>query len=158
MARLSELSPWMRIPPPLLFVGTFLLGWLLNRQLPLRFAAGPTPATVVGGSAVIVVGLLILATCMTLFLRARTTIVPHHEARRLVGTGPYRFSRNPMYVGLTVTYVGFALRVNTVWPLLLLPLPLAVLNFVVIPTEERILSGKLGADYEAYRGRVRRWL
>jgi protein-S-isoprenylcysteine O-methyltransferase Ste14 len=148
----------MRIPPPLLFVGAFLLGWLIHLRMPLRFAAAPTPFTRSAGTVVVLLGLALLATCMALFLRARTTIIPHHEASRLVGVGPYRFSRNPMYVGLTVVYVGLALRVNSLWPLLLLPLPLAVLHLVVIPTEERILAGALGTEYEAYRRRVRRWV
>jgi protein-S-isoprenylcysteine O-methyltransferase Ste14 len=158
MARLSELSPWMRVPPPFFFVAAFLLAWLLHLQLPLRFVPASTPGTRIAGTVIVVAGLLVLASCMALFARARTTVVPHHEASRLVGAGPYRFSRNPMYVGLTIVYVGLALRVNSIWPLLLLPFPLAVLQLVVIPTEERILSGKLGAEYDAYRSRVRRWL
>jgi protein-S-isoprenylcysteine O-methyltransferase Ste14 len=148
----------MRIPPPLLFAGAFVLAWLIHLRLPLRVASAPTPVNRTAGSVVVLLGLAIRGSCMALFLHARTTIIPHHEASRLVGAGLYRFSRNPMYVGLTVVYVGLALRVNSLWPLLLLPLPLAVLHLVVIPTEERILAGALGTEYEAYRRRVRRWV
>ena len=76
---------------------------------------------------------------------------------RLVLKGPYAFSRNPMYVGWTLVYVGIALAVNTVWPLLLLPVVLAVTQVVVV-REERVLESRFGAAYRGYRTSVRRYL
>jgi protein-S-isoprenylcysteine O-methyltransferase Ste14 len=79
-------------------------------------------------------------------------------AATLVQHGPYRFSRNPMYVGLTLSYIGLALTLNTWWPLVLLPLVLLLLFRLVVQKEERHLSEKFGEAYEAYCRRVRRWV
>ena len=81
---------------------------------------------------------------MVTFWRARTAIIPHRPASRLVRHGPYRFTRNPMYVGLTGLYTGLALIFNVGWPLVLLPLVLVVLWGVVIQREERYLRAAFG--------------
>jgi protein-S-isoprenylcysteine O-methyltransferase Ste14 len=72
--------------------------------------------------------------------------------------GPYRRTRNPMYVAMTLLYLGASLLMNGLWPLLALPVVLAALTFAVIRREERYLSSAFGAEYDAYRRRVRRWL
>jgi protein-S-isoprenylcysteine O-methyltransferase Ste14 len=121
---------------------------------PLAFA----PAARVLGLALIVLGVAVLVPAPLLFLRYRTTIVPHREASALITGGPYRISRNPMYLGLTLGYVGLALVVNQLWPLLLLALPLWVMQTKIIPIEEARMLGVFGDEYRAYCQRVRRWL
>jgi protein-S-isoprenylcysteine O-methyltransferase Ste14 len=78
--------------------------------------------------------------------------------RTIVGSGPYRFTRNPMYVSLALAYAGMALTINSVWPLVFLPFIVLLVDRYVIRREEAYLARKFGAEYEAYRGRVRRWL
>jgi protein-S-isoprenylcysteine O-methyltransferase Ste14 len=95
---------------------------------------------------------------VTHFWRAGTTLMPNRPASRLVVEGPYRFSRNPMYLGLTTLYLGVALMLNSVWVLALLPGVLLLLQTGVIRREERYLEGAFGPGYQAYRTRVRRWL
>jgi protein-S-isoprenylcysteine O-methyltransferase Ste14 len=95
---------------------------------------------------------------MLTFRRARTAILPTRPASQLVDGGPYRFTRNPMYTGLTTAYVGAAALLDSVWPLLLLPLVLAALVRLVVRREEAYLRGAFGAEYAAYQARVRRWL
>jgi len=85
-------------------------------------------------------------------------VIPMSPARAIVVTGPYRFTRNPMYVGLTVAYVGIALLVNMAWPLLTLPAVLIALRLFVIAREERHLRQAFPEAYAAYCARVRRWL
>jgi protein-S-isoprenylcysteine O-methyltransferase Ste14 len=91
------------------------------------------------------------------FARARTAIYPNQPARALVTTGPYRFSRNPMYLGLTAAYFGLALVLNWAWPLVLLPVVLGALSALVIDREERHLASSFGTAYTEYRRHVRRW-
>ena len=95
---------------------------------------------------------------MITFWRARTAIIPHRPASRLVRHGPYRFTRNPMYVALTALYVGLALLFNVAWPLVVLPVVLWLLWHVVIRHEERYLLFAFGGDYAAFTREVRRWL
>jgi protein-S-isoprenylcysteine O-methyltransferase Ste14 len=84
--------------------------------------------------------------------------VPGRASTTLVTWGPYRFSRNPMYVSLTLAYVGEAAMLAHVWPLVLLPLTLAYVQWIVIPVEEGRLTEVFGPEYERYRAKVRRWV
>ena len=91
------------------------------------------------------------------FRRARTSFMTIRPATTLLVSGPYRFSRNPMYVSLTLLTLAFALFLNSWWiVLLLIPVLLAVRQFIVMP-EERYLRRRFGAEYEEYMRRVRRW-
>jgi protein-S-isoprenylcysteine O-methyltransferase Ste14 len=151
-------DPGVRFPPPLLFVSGFLAGWLIHRALPLAIAGGRRPVTSAIGWLLIAAGLTIIAAGLLTFVRHRTAILPHHAASRLVTTGPYRFTRNPMYVGITSLYLGLALLTAMAWPLLLLPAVLFALWRFVISREERYLASEFGSDYEEYRRKVGRWV
>lgn len=152
-------SGWLLIPPPLLFVAPLLLSQVLERFWPLLAAP---PAWQAGlrwaGIALIVIGAAHAASAIALFVRSRTTIVPHHRSSALVTSGAYRWTRNPMYVGLTFAYLGVAVLLASVWALLFLALPLYVMNAHVIPMEERQLDAVFGETYARYKARVRRWL
>jgi protein-S-isoprenylcysteine O-methyltransferase Ste14 len=161
MAPRSDAStgPGVRFPPPLAFVAGWIGAWLLHRVLPFSFDGdGASPTQVVVGVLLLVAGLSLTAWAIATFLRARTSVVPTHTARVLVDDGPFRFSRNPMYVGLTAAYCGLAVVLNMVWPFLVLPGVLALLVLAVIRREERHLLARFGDDYRAYQRRVRRWL
>ena len=95
---------------------------------------------------------------MIAFRRARTSPIPVKPTTAIVETGPYRFTRNPMYVGLTLLYLGLTLWVGSLWPLLLLPVALFALQRFVIAREERYLEAKFGDQYLRYKARVRRWI
>ena len=142
-----------------MFVLGFLAGWLLHRRWPVALvSSGRGPATVGAGWVLVALGLGFTAWGLLTFFRHRTAIMPHHPASRLVDSGPYRFSRNPMYVGMTTAYLGGVLVTNMFWPLLFLPLSLFALVMLVIRKEERYLADAFGAEYAAYRKRTRRWL
>lgn len=151
-------SPGVRFPPPLLHVLGFGLALLLQRLSPWRLFGGAGFGRPAAGWALVVLGLATMLWGMATFVHARTAILPNQPASRLVRDGPYRFTRNPMYLGLAIAYLGGTVIVNSVWPLLLLPIVLGLLYILVITREERYLAAEFGAEYDEYRGRVRRWL
>lgn len=110
------------------------------------------------GVGMMFVGVVLAAWGIATFRRARTATIPHHAASQLVTNGPYRFTRNPMYVGLTIAYIGGAAVIDSGWPLILLPVVIIVLVRSVVSREEQYLSDAFGDQYAAYRTRVRRWL
>jgi len=115
-------------------------------------------ASYVIGALSLVAGIAVVLTCVKMFFTANTTVIPYHRAAKLVTRGPYRVTRNPMYVGVTLIYLGVTALRAVFWPVLLLPIPLAILNYVVIPQEESLLRATFGAAYEQYCAQVRRWL
>ena len=154
--RISD--PGVRFPPPFVFVGGFLAGWLLHRVVPLAVPGGRRPLTSAIGWLFIAAGLIIVVAGLITFVRHRTAILPHRAAARLVTTGPYRFTRNPMYAGMTAIYFGLALLTAIAWPILFLPIVLFALGRLVIRREERYLASEFGEEYERYRRPVRRWI
>lgn len=149
--------PGVKFPPPFLFAGGLGLGYLVHRIWPVVWVPGSVPRFGLGW-ALVALGLGLGAWGLITFLRARTAILPHHPASRLVYAGPYKFTRNPMYVGLTGTYLGVSTLIDSLWPLLFLPVVLGALYRWVIRREERYLAAEFGAAYDDYRRKVRRWL
>jgi len=149
----------MRIPPPLLFVATFLAGIGIQRLAPLRIdSAGLADAARYAGFVFVAAGLLFILSSIGMFLETRTTIIPFGKASHLVSRGPYRFTRNPMYLGLVLAYIGVAGILAAPWPLILLPLPTLVIHRIVIPFEEARLREIFGDTFASYCERVRRWI
>lgn len=159
MKKAPSVHPMIRIPPPLLFVLAFLVGVGLQYLAPLNIHS--TPIVYAGhmiGDALAGAGALLALSCVTLFILVRTTLIPFGTASNLVIRGPYRLTRNPMYVSLVLVYVGVSGILTQIWPLFLLPLPLAIIHGKVIPFEEARLRQVFGDDYEQYCARVRRWI
>jgi len=149
----------LRVPVPWLFVLTYLLGVGLESVRPLGIGpAGGSRTVGTVGAVVFTLGAAIAGWGLVIFRRARTTTVPGRTSAELVTSGPYRMTRNPMYVGLALAYLGEAGILKQVWPVILLPLMLAYLNWIVIPLEEARLTEAFQGDYEGYRTRVRRWI
>jgi protein-S-isoprenylcysteine O-methyltransferase Ste14 len=148
----------MYVPVPWVFVLAYLLGVAVERALRPAAAAPLRMLPPAAGAVLLALGVLIAGWSLTLFRRARTTTVPGKASASLVTSGPYRFTRNPMYVALSLAYLGEAGLLKQVWPLVFLPLVLAYLNWVVIPVEEARLREVFGERYDRYRASVRRWL
>jgi protein-S-isoprenylcysteine O-methyltransferase Ste14 len=147
----------MHIPVPWVFLLAYLIGVGLQYAWPTELATAAPSGVSTAGDVLFGVGVGIAGWGLLTFWRARTTTVPGRVSSRLVTWGPYRFSRNPMYVGLVLVYLGEAGILRHVWPVLILPLTVAYINWVVIPVEEAKLKEAFGEDYEQYRARVRRW-
>ena len=146
------------VPVPWVFVLAYLCGVGLEYALPIRPAVVQFYAVDVAGGALMLAGITLAGWGWLTFRRARTTTVPGQASARLVTWGPYRYSRNPMYVGLSVMYVGEAGLLHQIWPVLLLLLVIAYLDRIVIPLEERKLREVFEEEYERYRSQVRRWV
>jgi protein-S-isoprenylcysteine O-methyltransferase Ste14 len=154
----SGRGPGVAFPPPLLFVAGYALGWWIGRISPIGAGAAPIPVLEVAGAIVAGAGLAIAAWAMSTFALSGTAIMPNQPASTLVVHGPYRYSRNPMYVALTLLYVGLVLVTRTWWALPLLPVVLVLLFKTVIAREERYLGTEFGEAYTDYTRRVRRWI
>jgi protein-S-isoprenylcysteine O-methyltransferase Ste14 len=148
----------LRIPVPWVFVLAYLVGAAMEWIYPARIGRAANVGIPIAGGVLFVIGAVIAGWGQLLFRRVRTTTVPGERSAALVTGGPYRATRNPMYVGLVLAYLGEAGMLNQLWPLVLLPLVVAYLDRRVIPLEEARLTDAFGARYEEYRARVRRWI
>jgi protein-S-isoprenylcysteine O-methyltransferase Ste14 len=148
----------MRIPVPWVFVLTYLVGVALEFARPSRIPTYALLGVGVVGGVLFLTGCVIAAWSLLIFRKAHTTTVPGKASSTLVTWGPYRFSRNPMYVALAVAYLGEAGILRQLWPLACLPLTLAYINWIVVPVEEARLRDVFGATYEQYKASVRRWI
>ena len=147
----------MRIPPPLIFVAVFFMGFGLQQLVPITLnSTNVISAGHMIGLGLVICGGLLALSCVGIFLGARTTIIPFGSASSLVTRGPYRLTRNPMYVSLMLAYLGVVGLLIQPWSLFLLPLPVAVMHTVVIPFEEARLREVFGSEFHQYCANVRR--
>jgi len=153
----SPLRVLLHVPVPWVFVLMYLVGICLELAFPLGFGL-PGVRVDLGGAGFFVLGAAIAGWGLAIFHRNRTTTVPGRTSARLVTWGPYRYTRNPMYVGLVLAYIGEAGLMRQLWPVVLLPLVVVYLNSTVIPLEEERLSGAFPREYLAYKAAVRRWI
>jgi protein-S-isoprenylcysteine O-methyltransferase Ste14 len=143
-------------PPPLVFGGYLLLAILLNLIIPLP----PPWLGMLRDIAVLGVlgGLLLSGWSIRLMVRAHTSPDPHRPTTVLLTEGPYRRSRNPIYLGFLLIYLGFTIIVGTLWGVLLSPLVVWTVKRLIVEPEERYLQARFDARYLAYKSRVRQWL
>jgi protein-S-isoprenylcysteine O-methyltransferase Ste14 len=142
--------------PPFWMVLCLALAWLLDRYAPLW--SPELPALGLLGRGIALLGLAMILWPVTQFFLAHTGLVPFSKATTLVTSGLYRFTRNPMYLGMTLILLGGALVFGSLGALLPLPLFVAIIQRRFILGEERFLESTFGDDYRAYRERVRRWI
>ena len=143
-------------PPPLIYLVGLGLGLLLDAFLPE--AGLPAAVRWPLGALLVVAGVSLMATFVGAFRRAQTNIDPWKPTTAIVTSGPYRFTRNPGYLGMALVFSGISLLADAPWALLVLLPTMAVIDRGVIVREERYLEGKFGEEYLTYKGRVRRWL
>ena len=159
----------VRIPPPFFYAAAVLLGLLFDgvHSLPVRGAGSgfSDVSSSEGSRLALVVAWLLTAAWLFLtissfqsFWRRHTSILPIRPSTTLVVAGPYRFTRNPMYLALALLTVALALFLNTWWVIILLGPTLLVIQTFVIAREESYLHRRFGAEYDAYTRQVRRWL
>ena len=154
----DEDSAPIRFPPPFIYLGMLLIGLAAERVLPLRSFGADRPILVAVGAALALAGLAIGLVAMGLFQRSGEKPEPWTTTHQIVTAGVYRYTRNPMYLGMALLYAGLALALDAPLALMLLPVVLVLVQTQVIAREERYLAAKFGAPYDAYRRQVRRWL
>jgi len=146
----------VRILPPLVLVGhlaaALLIGWFIRLPVPLSFAVRLL------GIGLVLVGLSLAWAAVRVMTAAHTPLDPYEPVTALVVNGPYRFTRNPVYLSFLVALVGLPLALGTYWGLLLSPVMVVLMSQLVVRYEEIYLEQKFGQEYMSYRSSVRRWL
>lgn len=163
-------TPGVIAPPPLIYLGFLLLGWGLAELGGRPEAVGAGYSWLAAGFGLemevrrgvaltlIIGGLLLDGMAAGLFRRRGTAVEPWKPSTVLIHEGPYRFSRNPIYVGFTLAFIGFAVGMDSPMALAFLFPCLIVVDRLVIAREERYLDAKFGEAWRAYARTVRRWL
>jgi protein-S-isoprenylcysteine O-methyltransferase Ste14 len=157
MAEPAEDHADVRILPPLLFLGAIALGVLIQLALPLRFAES-SGLRALAGLAVVGLGLAEVVWAFLTMRRTHQDPDPRTPSPELIPNGPYRYTRNPMYAGMTLIQAGLGVALGNLWILLLLVPTLFILQRGVIEKEEAYLERRFGDSYRRYRQSVRRWL
>ena len=149
-------NPGIVVPPPLIYAAALATGLLVHRFFPVKVfpRAG---ARLLGSLFTAIAGALVISG-MREMRRAGATVNTTQPAAALVTSGPFRLTRNPLYLALTFLYAGIALFVNSLWAIIPLPGVLAVMRYGVIAREESYLERRFGQQYLSYKARVRRWI
>jgi protein-S-isoprenylcysteine O-methyltransferase Ste14 len=149
----------LRIPVPWVFVLSYLVGLIPQFLIPGLYCSPETLTLIkIVGVILFACGAFFAAWSLIIFHKANTTTTPGEISNKLVMSGPYRLSRNPMYVSLTLAYLGEAGFLTQLWPVFILPFMLAYINRIVIPLEEELLRDEFKEVYKDYCKRVHRWL
>src|SRR5499433_3085049 len=145
------------IRPPVAWAVAVLAGLSLNWLMPLPFVPAAIPAGWLG-AVVFALALALFAWAIATLTRAGSNVPTNLPTTTIVDTGPYRFTRNPIYLGMVLGLIGLAIVLNSLWPLLTLVPFALVIRYGVVAREEAYLERKFDDVYRHYRARVRRWL
>ncbi len=152
-------NPGVIAPPPLIYAVPLIIGLILHVLFPVRLVRSlPRMARAVLGGSLLGSALTIATLAFRTMRRAGTNVDPSQPATALVVEGPFKLTRNPLYLSLALLYSGITILVNTLWAALLLPVILVVMRKGVIDREERYLERKFGEQYLRYKANVRRWI
>ena len=152
-------NPGVIAPPPLIYAVPLIIGLILRALFPVRlFRFLPRMARAILGGSLIGFALTFVTFAFREMRRAHTNVNPTQPTTALVVEGPFKLTRNPLYLSLTLLYAGITILVNTLWAMLLLPVILVVMRWGVIDREERYLERKFGEQYLRYKASVHRWI
>jgi len=146
----------VKIHPPVFVSIHMLAAFFLDKLFPLPFIFPKILEWV--GYGLVISGLGLAISAASRFIQAHTTLDPHGKVSNIVTGGPYRFSRNPIYLGFVCFLIGFPFIFRNYWGSILSPVLVGLINTLVIQQEEAYLEKKFGDTYTSYRSRVRRWL
>lgn len=145
------------VRPPIAWALAVLAGLALNWLMPLPFLPAAVSADWLG-AIVFALALALVAWAISTMTRAGSNVPTRLPTTTIVETGPYRFTRNPIYLGMVLGLIGLAIAINSLWLLIALVPFALVIRYSVITREEAYLERKFGDVYRRYRARVRRWL
>lgn len=145
------------VRPPLAWALAVVIGFALDWIAPLPFVPVALPAGWLGG-AVFALAFALAAWAIATITRAGSNVPTNRPTTTIVIAGPYRFTRNPIYVGMMVGQLGLAIAFDSLWLLVTLVPFALVLRYGVVAREEVYLERKFGDDYRRFRERVRRWV
>jgi len=145
------------IRPPVAWGLAIIAGLALNWLVPLSFLPADLPAGLLGAIG-FVLALALFAWAIVTIIRSGSNIPTNLPTTAIVESGPYRFTRNPIYLGMFLGLIGLAIAFDNVWLLMMLVPFALVIRYGVVAREEAYLERKFGGVYRGYRSRVRRWL
>jgi len=145
------------VRPPLVWALAAIVGVALSWLVPLPFVPVAVPAAWFGG-AVFALALALFAWAVAIMTRAGSNVPTNMPSISIVDSGPYRFTRNPIYLAMMLSLIGLAIAFDSVWSLVALVLFFLVIRYGVVAREEAYLERKFGDVYRSYRARVRRWV
>lgn len=151
-------NPGVYIPPPLFYVAIFFISIFTQKLLPLPKMFWGTNLAVLTGMVFVAAGLSFLLPAFIKFFKTKNTLITIKPANSLQTTGIYTISRNPMYMGQLSIYTGLGFLIGNIWTLLFIPLVILIVTKFIINKEEQYLDRTFGAEFNAYRKKVRRWL
>jgi len=151
-------GPGVYILPPLFYVLVFIGAVLIQKMIPISDALFHLLATKIAGVIFLITALFFLVRSLRQFFLTKNTLILIKPASSLQTTGIYGITRNPMYVGLAIVYLGVTCFIGNWWNIILFPLLFLIVQEYIIKREERYLNLEFGKEYDEYRRIVRRWL
>ncbi len=151
-------NPGVLIPPPLIYTVIFLISIFVQNLVPITENYLKAFSTFAAGLVLIALSLIFVIPAVVKFIRTKNTLVTIKPAESLQTSGVYSFTRNPMYLGLLLLYLGLALTNGNWWTLILIPVLIFVVNIYIIKNEEKYLERAFGQNFLDYKKKVRRWI
>lgn len=142
--------------PPLVYLVAIIVGVAIDIRWPLTFLPGAITGPI--GSILVLAAIVLFVYAVRTFRAAGTSVRGNQPTTTIVRSGPYRFTRNPIYVAFSLLQFGLAIWINSLWLIITLIGAIALMAYVVIPREESYLERRFGAEYRNYQASVRRWL
>lgn len=156
MNKLNLDNPGVIAPPLLIYISALAISYSLHQIWPWRITS--FIALKILGVCLIVIGSMLIIWARNTMYQAKTHMNPYKPALTLLVTGPFGFSRNPIYVAMTLIYFGITFLASSVWPFIILVPVIGIMAWGVILREEKHLEAKFGLNYQVYKTKVRRWL
>jgi protein-S-isoprenylcysteine O-methyltransferase Ste14 len=151
-------GPGVYIPPPLFYVLIFIVAIFIQKRIPIADGLFQSRTIKVVGIILLIISLFFLVRSLRQFFLSKNTLILIKPASSLQTTGIYGISRNPMYVGLAIVYLGITCFIGNWWNIILFPLLFLIVQEYIIKREEKYLELEFGKQYEEYKRMVRRWL
>ncbi|MDP4262318.1 MAG: isoprenylcysteine carboxylmethyltransferase family protein [Bacteroidota bacterium] len=151
-------NPGVYAPPPLVYVLTFLTAVFIQKKALIDNSMFHQPLTKITGISFLLISLFFLVRSLRQFFQSKNTLMTIKPASSLQTNGIYNITRNPMYVGLAVVYLGLSCLIGNWWNIILFPLLMLIIQEYIIKREEKYLERRFGQEYLDYKTKVRRWL
>ncbi len=151
-------NPGVHIPPPFFVVIIFITGIFIQKYIPINPEFFHTTPAIILGILLLVATLFFVLPALLQFFKTKNTVITFHPAHSLQMNGIYKISRNPMYVGLFLFYLGLSLLIGNWWHFIIFPILFFIIREYVVRREEQYLQRRFGTSYLEYKKQTRRWL
>jgi protein-S-isoprenylcysteine O-methyltransferase Ste14 len=150
--------PGIYVPPPIIYALTFLAAVFIQKKVPINDSLFHRQVTKIVGVGLLIIALFFLLRSLRQFVLSKNTLVTIMPTHSLQTNGIYNISRNPMYLGLAIAYLGISCLIGNWWNIILFPFLLLIIQQYMINREEKYLERRFGQVYLDYKSKVRRWL